>query len=144
MVIIRKPLLFTLIILVTSCIGRTDTYYDSIYIEESGTLIDAHKSTINIPNDGGETVLKVVIPWSPKLSVSVENDGSWLKARISSSEEPIKYSSTDNRLKADVYYVVYIIIETQRNYNNARSSTLTLSCPYRDNICKAEVFLKQN
>lgn len=141
--IIISTVVIALLLLLSSCVGRVDTNYDSIFIENNGTLVNAHKSTIEIPKDGGNTVIKVVIPWSSKLSVNTGNDSSWLKADISSLDEPQKYSSADNRLNNETYYMVSIILNAQRNDSNTRSATIALSCPYRDDVCKAEISVKQ-
>jgi len=156
MVVHSKLWFFLSIAILTSCVGRIDTYYDSIFLEENGKLVNAHKTTINVPNSGGEIVTKVVFPWSPKISLSISEGASWLKARIITTEgiEGI-YSDNegetisqyelfqDNRLIKIDYYVATLIIEAKANASSIRSSILTLSCPFRDNICMAEISVSQ-
>jgi hypothetical protein len=145
MVVHSKLWFFLSIAILTSCVGRIDTYYDSIFLVENGKLVNAHKTTIDVPNSGGEIVTKVVFPWSPKITLSISEGSSWLNARIITSEgiEGTKELFQDNRLKDIDYYVATLIIEAKANASSTRSAILTLSCPFRDNICMAEISVSQ-
>lgn len=133
-------LLFT--IALTSCVGRTSTLYDEIFLLKNGTLEKADGSIINIDKEGEEIRLNVVFPWSKEISI--KNDHQWINVSRVSVEEYDGIINKIDKNRLTKYYITTINITVDNNSSKSRSGTITLSCDYYNDICVSNIIIMQN